>query len=232
MRRSNQRGHFNHGWLDTYHTFSFGDYHDPNYHRFHSLRVLNDDIVTPQNGFGMHPHRDMEIISYVVSGELEHRDSLGNTGVLRAGDFQVMTAGSGILHAERNSSAQEDLRIIQTWILPDTRGLTPHYQDRNQNGGTTEPGTSVIASNRDEPGALPIHQDARVLHVRLGAGDSEVFAIGAQRALWVQVVDGTIQVGNELLERGDGVGIENETSVEISANTPADLLVFDLATRS
>lgn len=228
IRKSEERGHLNHGWLDTYHTFSFGGYRDPKHVHFRALRVINDDIVAPGMGFDMHPHRDMEIITYVVSGTLQHRDSLGNVGTLTAGDFQVMTAGTGITHAEFNASADEELRIIQTWIIPAERGLTPQYADLHAADYASDDRVRVIASSRDE-GALPIHQDARVLHVKLAANETESIELGPGRAAWLQVVDGGVTVGDAELQRGDGLAIEDEAVVTITATADADLLIFDLA---
>ena len=227
-RPANERGHFNHGWLDTYHSFSFGDYQDPQHMGFRTLRVINDDVVQPGGGFDLHPHRDMEIITYVVDGALEHRDNLGNGGVIPAGGFQVMTAGRGIVHGEFNPSQNTPVRLIQIWIRPAERGLAPSYQDRP--GPIAAPADwDLVAAPDATDGALPIHQDVRLYHRRIAAGQSLRRELAAGRHAWVQVVDGAVTVNGTAAERGDGIALTDEAAVEIVAQREADLLLFDLA---
>lgn len=231
LRPAAERGHFDHGWLDTYHTFSFADYQDPQWMGFRALRVINDDVIAPDSGFGLHPHRDMEIISYVVSGRLAHRDTMNNGAILPAGGFQVMTAGSGLEHSEFNPSMTEPTRLLQIWIRPGRRGLTPRYQDRP--AFPRDAALQLVAAPADAPvpggTALPINQDAHVYHARLSAGESARHALRADRAAWVQIVDGRVRLSGLSLARGDGAAIEGVPGIELAADSPADLLLFDLA---
>lgn len=239
IRRAAERGHFNHGWLDTYHTFSFGDYRDPAHMGLRSLRVINDDIVQPGAGFGMHPHRDMEIITYVVSGAIAHRDSLDNGETLAAGSFQVMTAGSGIVHAEFNPSSDAPVRIIQTWIRPSARGLTPSYQDRPADQAGPAGQWDLVAaggaisslpngSAAHTAAVLPIQQDAWVYHAVTPRAATLVHALARARAAWIQVVEGDVEVEGHTLHRGDGAAIENVEQITLRCSDGADILLYDL----
>ena len=228
VRRANDRGHFDHGWLNTSHTFSFGQYHDPAHMGFGPLRVINEDRVQPHKGFGEHGHRDMEIISYVLAGTLEHGDSLGSKGTLHHGDVQVMSAGSGIRHYEKNGSGEE-AHFYQIWIEPNAEGVTPRY-DQKRFPIADEPGRlHLIASPDGADGSLPIHQDARMLAGLLGKGQEVSVDLPEGRRAWVQIARGTVRVNGERLDAGDGAAVQGEPEVTITASGDAEVLVFDLA---
>src|ERR1019366_7734035 len=180
IRKSNERGHANHGWLDTYHTFSFADYYDPKWMGYRSLRVINDDLVMPGMGFGKHPHRDMEIISYVLSGALEHKDSMGNGRVIHAGEFQYMAAGTGVQHSEFNPSKTEPLRLLQIWIQPDKKGVAPRYAEKNYSAVPTG-NLQLVASKTGRDGSIAIHQDANLSFAKLDAGQAVKYPLAAER---------------------------------------------------
>lgn len=229
VRRSEDRGHFNHGWLDTYHTFSFADYHDPRFMGFRSLRVINEDVVQPGQGFGRHPHHDMEIITYVLNGELAHRDSLGNGAVIRPGQVQYMAAGTGIEHSEFNPSSDAPVHLMQIWIRPSQRGMQPRYEERNFPHGAESGSFTLLASPSGERGSITINQDARLSATTLRAGQTARLAIAPGRGAWVQVLSGEAALNGELLRAGDGAGIESETALEFTAKSDTEMLVFDLA---
>jgi len=224
-RRSNERGHFDHGWLDTYHTFSFADYHDPAHMGFRSLRVINDDRVQPGEGFGMHPHRDMEIITYVLSGALAHKDSAGGEGVLRPGEVQHMTAGSGIRHSEFNASQTEPVHLLQIWILPEKHGLRPGYEQRRFDID----GLRLVASHDGRNGSLRVHQDVDLYAGRPNTGQTVTHTLAPNRHAWLQVARGAVTLNGTELHAGDGAAISNEKHMEIRTAEPAELLLFDLA---
>jgi len=227
IRRSEERGHANHGWLDSHHTFSFADYFDPKHIQFHSLRVLNEDRVLGGQGFGSHPHRDMEIISYVVSGALEHKDSLGTKAVMRAGDVQRISAGTGVVHSEYNASAAEPVHFLQIWILPDERGVKPEYAEKSFRDAA--PGKlHLIASKAGRDGSLSIHQDADVSVARMNKGETLDYAFTDGRAGWVQLIDGSLTVNGEKLAAGDGAAVSGEDRVQFVAPDGAHFLFFDL----
>jgi redox-sensitive bicupin YhaK (pirin superfamily) len=230
-RPAHERGYANHGWLETRHTFSFALYYDPAHMGFGPLRVINDDRVAPGQGFGQHGHRDMEILSYIVDGSLEHRDTLGNGSVLRSGQVQLMSAGTGIKHSEFNASQDKNVRFLQIWVKPNQRGLKPGYQERSL---AAEPGLELIASPDGEGDAFILHQDARIHALRLGAGGCERYELKTGRALWVQAVEGTMQVlGDEShleVQEGDGLSIESEGVLEFKAGaTGVNALIFELS---
>lgn len=227
IRRSAERGHFNHGWLDTYHTFSFADYYDPQHIGFRSLRVMNEDRVAPSQGFGMHGHRDMEIVTYVLEGALEHKDSLGNGDVLRPGEFQRMTAGTGIRHSEFNPSATEPVHLYQIWIMPERNGLPPGYEQRPIEVAKSENRLLLVASPDGRDGSLTIRQDARLYLARLDAGKAVPHDIQPGRAAWVQVLRGGVTVNGQALTAGDGAALEGE-DVEIKGMQSAEVMLFDL----
>jgi redox-sensitive bicupin YhaK (pirin superfamily) len=228
VRKSEQRGHFDHGWLDTYHTFSFGDYYDPRFHQFRALRVMNEDRVKPGEGFGMHGHRDMEIVTYVLEGALEHRDSLGHGEVLRPGELQRMTAGTGIQHSEFNPSSTEEVHLYQIWILPERKGLTPGYEQRRL--PEAAPGALRLAASPDgADGSLTIHQDARIYLAATGSGQSVTHNLAAGRHAWLQVLRGSIDLGGETLRAGDGAAFSEVSSVNWSGRESAEVMLFDLA---
>ena len=229
IRRGQERGHFNHGWLNTYHTFSFSEYQDPAWMQFRSLRVMNEDVVQPSEGFGMHGHRDMEIITYVLSGQLQHRDSLGNGDVLTPGELQHMTAGSGIRHSEFNPSTSEPVHLYQIWLLPDRQGLTPSYQQTRFDPAEMADRFRLVASPDGSEGSLKIHQDARLYLATLQTGTEVEQALDAQRYAWVQTLRGEIELNGERLVAGDGAAINQVDRLRVVAQTPAEVLLFDLA---
>lgn len=229
VRKSADRGHANHGWLDTYHTFSFGDYFDRNHMGFRTLRVINDDKVAPGSGFGMHPHQDMEIITYMLDGELSHKDSMGNQKALKAGDVQRISAGTGILHSEFNASKTSTAHLLQIWIRPDRKGHTPAYEDRAFPVGASDNALLLLASGDGRNGSLKINQDASVFATRLGSGKALTHTLDTGRHAWVQVARGSLSVNGTALTAGDAVAISDEPTLTLSATTDAEVLVFDLA---
>jgi redox-sensitive bicupin YhaK (pirin superfamily) len=229
IRRSNERGHFDHGWLNTYHTFSFSEYYDPNWTQFRSLRVMNEDVVAPGQGFGMHGHRDMEIITYVLSGELEHKDSLGNGGVLTPGELQHMTAGSGIRHSEFNPSVSEPVHLYQIWLLPDRQGLPPRYEQTRFAPADMAGKFRLVASPDGSEGSLSIHQDARLYLATLDQGRNLQHVLSANRHGWLQVLRGAVDLNGEPLSAGDGAAISGVDQMQIVAGESAEVMLFDLA---
>lgn len=231
IRRSEDRGHFNHGWLDTYHTFSFARYQDPEWLGYRSLRVINDDRVAPGGGFGMHPHRDMEIVTIVLDGALEHQDSLGSGGVLRPGDVQAMSAGTGILHSEFNPSDNEPVHLLQVWIEPSEQRLKPRYDQRRFELERYSNRLQPIASPDGREDSLVIHQDAVVLRSRLSGDQPVAHDVDSNRHVWVQVARGTITANGERLETGDGAAVSTIDRLLLQAadGQAADVVLFDLA---
>lgn len=228
LRRAGQRGHFNHGWLDTYHTFSFADYFDPAYMGFRSLRVINDDRVQAGQGFGMHGHKDMEIVTYVLEGSLQHKDSMGNGSVIRAGELQRITAGTGVRHSEFNPSDKEWVHLYQIWLLPERKGLEPSYEQLAVSQG--KPGRfRLVSSPAGADGSLTIHQDARLYLASLLPGQAVDHGIERGRAAWLQVLRGNVQLLGNDLAAGDGVAVTDEKSVAVQAAVSAEVLLFDLA---
>lgn len=224
VRKADTRGHAEFGWLDSHHTFSFGSYHDPRYMGVSALRVINDDRVVPGAGFGAHPHRDMEIISYVLEGSIEHKDSLGSHSRLNAGELQVMSAGTGIVHSEFNPSATEGLHFLQIWIQPHTRSVEPRYE---QHDVSALRGLSLVVSPDGHDGSLRIHQDARVWLARLD-GETLVHDLPAGRTGYLQVARGTLTLNGVTLAQGDGATISGETRVVLDGGEGAEALLFDL----
>lgn len=229
IRRGSDRGHFNHGWLDTYHTFSFGDYFDRRHVQFGSLRVMNEDRVAPGQGFGMHGHRDMEIVTYVLSGALAHQDSLGNGETLRPGELQRMTAGTGIRHSEFNPSTDEAVHLYQIWLLPERQGLEPSYEQKAFPAEHRQGAWQLVASPDAENGSLKIHQDARLYLAELAAGSQLERAIDKNRQAWLQVLRGEVEVAGERLTAGDAVAVTEESSLALAAQTAAEVMLFDLS---
>jgi len=229
IRKAKERGHFDHGWLDTYHTFSFDQYHDPAHTHFRSLRVINEDSVAAAHGFPTHSHRDMEIITYILAGALEHRDSMGNGSVIRPGDVQRMTAGTGVSHSEFNPSPSEPCHLLQIWIMPNARNLTPGYEQKFFADDERQGKLRLIASPAGADGAVSINQDARVYASLLDAGQSLNHLIDQNRSAWLQLARGSVAVNNAQLSAGDGAAITKESSVEISAAEDSEFLLFDLA---
>jgi redox-sensitive bicupin YhaK (pirin superfamily) len=229
IRKSEDRGHFDLGWLDTYHTFSFDQYYDAAHMRFRSLRVINEDRVQPAHGFPTHSHRDMEIITYILSGALEHRDSMGNGSVIRPGDVQRMTAGTGVSHSEFNPSETEPVHLLQIWILPETNGLAPSYEEKHLSDEERRDRLRLIASQEGRDGSVTVHQDARLYATVLDAGKMLVHALAEDRYAWLQVARGTIRLNEMELAQGDGAAVRKENELRITAHDQAELLLFDLA---
>ena len=227
IRLNEDRGHANHGWLDTHFTFSFADYYDPAHMGFRALRVINEDTVAPGMGFGMHPHRDMEILSYVLSGELGHKDSLGSGGVIRHGEVQFMSAGTGIRHSEANPSATETTHLLQIWLLPNRMGLDPKYQQKVFPIQNQINRLHLIASRDGRNGSFLIRSDTEVYAGKFSAGTTLRQKLSGNHG-WLQVAAGNIDVDGHALRAGDGVAIEDEASTEIKAATDAEFLLFDL----
>ncbi|MFK7851905.1 MAG: pirin family protein [Akkermansiaceae bacterium] len=229
VRRSSERGHANHGWLDTHHSFSFADYYDPAHMGFRSLRVINQDKVAPGAGFPTHPHRDMEIFSYVVSGAIAHKDSMGNGRELRPGQVQLMSAGSGVTHSEFNPSKSDPLELLQIWIQPEFRGLKPSYTEWHPSTEAAEQSKVLVISKDGREGSATIHQDADIYRVRLKAGESISHDLGSGRGLWLQLIEGSLFDGSVTLEAGDAVSTETAGRIEFAANSDTEALLFDLA---
>ena len=228
IRKAEQRGHANHGWLDTWHTFSFASYFDPEHMGFRSLRVINDDTVMGGGGFGTHPHRDMEIITYVLSGALEHKDSLGNGAVMKSGEVQHMTAGSGVQHSEFNHSDTDPLHFLQIWIVPEKKSLPPGYEQKSF-ASELKPGRLVpVATHSGRDGSLKINQDVDLLIAKLNPGDKTHYDLIPGRHAWLQVAEGKVRLGNLELKAGDGAAISDEKALDISGREKAQVLLFDL----
>jgi quercetin 2,3-dioxygenase len=228
VRKSDERGHADHGWLNSYHTFSFAGYHDPKHMGFRSLRVINEDRVAPGQGFGEHPHRDMEIVSYVLEGALQHRDSMGNGSVLRPGDFQRISAGTGVQHSEFNPSKAEPVHFYQIWLLPSQRGLSPSYEQRSFSADEKHNQLRLVASPDGHADSLTIHTDASVLLGQLDAGASVTHRLGPDRHAWIQVMRGQVSIGETELNEGDAAAVSQTPELRLSAVAPAEIMVFDL----
>jgi redox-sensitive bicupin YhaK (pirin superfamily) len=229
IRPAEERGHADFGWLKSRHSFSFGQYHDPRHMGFGPLRVINDDRVAPGAGFGMHPHRDMEIITIVLDGALEHKDSLGTGSVIRPGDVQKMSAGSGIRHSEFNPSPTEPVHFLQIWIEPAELGVTPAYAQAHFPASERQGRLRLVASPDGSDGSLPLHQDARLYRTRLAPGETVGHTTTAERRLWLQVATGSVALQGTTLGAGDGAAIEGETSLELTGIEDSEVLLFDLA---
>lgn len=228
LRKAENRGHANHGWLDSYHTFSFAGYYDPEHMGFRSLRVINEDRVDPGHGFGSHPHRDMEIISYVVEGALAHQDSTGGSSTIQAGEVQVMSAGTGILHSEFNPSKTDRVHFLQIWLLPDRKGVTPGYSQQLFSNEEKQGTWRLIASPEGRDASLTIHQDVDLYATRLQTGDRLEKSL-RHRYAWVQIIKGGGLLNGQLLEAGDGIALNEIDSVILEANSDLEALLFDLA---
>lgn len=228
VRKSEERGHFNHGWLETYHTFSFADYYDPREMGYSVLRVINEDRIEPGRGFGMHGHRDMEIITYVLSGALEHKDSMGNGSVIRAGNVQRMSAGSGVRHSEFNPSREQPVHLLQIWIEPEVSGISPSYEEKRFDEAGKRGRLRLIASRDGREGSVTIHQDAYLYASILDGAQALVHRPAPGRRLYVHVARGALEVNGTPLRAGDGAKIEDETAVELERAREAEILLFDL----
>ena len=228
IRKAADRGHANHGWLDTYHTFSFASYADPQHTRFRALRVMNEDIVAPGQGFGTHPHQDMEIVTYVLEGALEHQDSMGNGEVLRRGEFQRMSAGSGITHSESNPSSEEPVHLYQIWLFPAQKGLAPSYEQKYFAESERHNRLRLVASPDARDGSLRIHQDVRILLANLEEGRRVVHQIESGRHAWLQVLRGAVTLNDQPLSTSDGAAVSDVDTLGIVADLPAEVMLFDL----
>ncbi len=227
IRKSNERGCTDLGWLKSFHSFSFGEYHDEQFPGFRSLRVINDDRVAPGMGFGAHPHRDMEIISYVIEGELKHQDSMGNGSLIQAGQFQKMSAGSGVVHSEFNPSKENPVHFIQICIVPDKKGLAPEYQELSVKKLKQE-SLMLIAQKDIDSRTIRIHQDVRFYFGNLTSDQSYDFLIERNRGAWVQMIKGNMKLNDSTLESGDGAAVENVSRLNFKATAHSQFLLFDL----
>jgi quercetin 2,3-dioxygenase len=232
VRPSEARGHFDHGWLNTFHTFSFADYNDPKHTHFRELRVINEDTVQPGGGFGTHPHRDMEIITYILQGALAHKDSMGTGSTIRPGDVQRMSAGTGVLHSEFNHSPDELVHLLQIWIFPEKRGLKPSYEQKTFSNEEKLNRLRLVASPDGGEGSVTIHQDVRLYAGLLEAGKSVKHDLADGRGAWIQVTSGAVDVNGKRLSAGDGAAIEDEKQLEVTGQGEqgtSEFLLFDLA---
>jgi redox-sensitive bicupin YhaK (pirin superfamily) len=229
VRKSAERGRANHGWLDSRHTFSFADYYDPKHMGFRALRVINEDRVNPGQGFGTHAHRDMEIISYVLEGQLAHRDSMGTGSVIRPGDVQRMSAGTGVRHSEMNPSATAGVHFFQIWILPERQGIEPSYQQKAFEDAEKRGRFRLVAAGDGRDGAITVHQDVDLYAGLFDGGDRASVSLRPGRHAWIQVARGEITVNGQVLDAGDGAAVSDETALAIVVSAPAEVLLFDLA---
>lgn len=229
IRRSDQRGHAQHGWLDSRHTFSFADYRDPEHMGFRALRVINEDRVQPAAGFGAHPHRDMEILSYVLEGGLAHKDSLGTGSLIRPGDVQRMSAGTGVTHSEFNASSTEPVHFLQIWLLPERQGIPPSYEQKHFDADAKQGRLQLVASRDARQGSLTVHQDVAVYDGLLEAGERAEVSLGKGRHAWVQVTRGSVKLNGQTLQAGDGAAVSAEPALTLEGVQKGAVLVFDLA---
>jgi redox-sensitive bicupin YhaK (pirin superfamily) len=229
IRHASERGQSRYSWLESYHTFSFAGYHDPRHMGFHDLRVINEDRVQPGGGFGTHSHRDMEIISYVIEGALEHKDSMGNGSIIRPGELQMMRAGTGVTHSEYNHSKTDLVHFLQIWVIPDKEGLEPAYDQREFSADERRGRLRLVASPDGSEGSVRVHQDLSLFATLLEDGESLQHVLPRARHAWVQVVKGDLAVNGVQLSAGDGLGITEESSLELVASTGSEVLLFDLS---
>ncbi|MGY8769773.1 MAG: pirin family protein [Pirellulales bacterium] len=228
LRKSEDRGHMSHGWLDANHSFSFAGYHDPNNMGFRSLRVMNEDRIAPGQGFGTHPHNDMEIVTYVLEGALQQKDNMGNGEVLTPGEFQRMSAGTGITHSEFNPSATEPVHLYQIWLKPSQKGIAPSYEQKRFDDAGMNNQLRLVASPTAEAGSLAIHQDARIYLSRLDENQSVQHTLASGRYAWLQVLRGSVSLNGQSLSTSDGAAISDATRLEITAESSAEIMLFDL----
>lgn len=224
-RKAQERGHANHGWLDSYHTFSFANYYDANFMGFSALRVINEDVIDAGQGFGTHPHKDMEILTYVLSGTVEHQDSMGNKEQIPAGEFQIMSAGTGVRHSEYNASQTEPLHLYQIWIIPEANGIEPRYDQRRFDNAQ---GRQLVLSPDARDGSLKVYQDMTLSRWAFTAGEEGSVTVDAGRRIWIQVVKGDIEVNGEKATTSDAFAIWDETALTLTASSDAEILLFDL----
>lgn len=225
VRKAEERGHANHGWLDSWHTFSFANYYDANFMGFSVLRVINEDVIDAGQGFGTHPHKDMEILTYVLSGTVEHQDSMGNKEQIPAGEFQIMSAGTGVRHSEYNASSSEPLHLYQIWIIPESTGIEPRYDQRRF---ADVQGRQLILSPDARDGSLKVYQDMTLSRWVLKAGESDSVTLDAARRIWIQVVKGDVQVNDQPVTTSDALAIWEESALTLKASSDAEILLFDL----
>ncbi|KML64837.1 pirin family protein [Pectobacterium peruviense] len=225
LRQAQDRGHANHGWLDSWHTFSFADYYDPDFMGFSALRVINEDFIEGGQGFGTHPHKDMEILTYVLSGAVEHQDSMGNKEQVPAGEFQIMSAGTGIRHSEYNASKDEQLHLYQIWIIPEKTGLTPRYEQKRFD---VLQGRQLVLSPDAREGSLKVFQDMTLWRWALKAQEQAEYQIQADRRVWVQVVRGSVEINGQKAETSDAFAVWDETAISVHASEDSEILLFDL----
>lgn len=228
IRRANERGHANHGWLDTYHTFSFADYHDPNHMGFSVLRVINEDFIAGGGGFQTHGHRDMEIISYVAKGALEHKDSMGNAGVIRPGEVQRMSAGTGVRHSEFNHSKDEAVHLLQIWILPDQEGRQPGYEQKSFSEKFKDNELTLVAAKNGRNGSVSMNQDVDMYVLKSEAAGHKKFTLHPGRSAWLQVIHGEVIANENKLSKSDGVAISKEEALALSWTPQSEFVLFDL----
>jgi len=229
IRKAEARGRFDFGWLETHHTFSFGDYYDPSHMAFRSLRVINEDVVSPGRGFPTHGHRDMEIVTYIIKGALQHRDSMGSGSIIRRGDAQRMSAGTGVRHSESNPSKDEPVHLLQIWIMPEREGQPPEYEEKKFSDEEKRNRLRLIVSRDGEEGAVRIHQDAKIYASVLDEGKSVTHQLANGRHAWLQVAAGSVELNGTQLKHGDGAAISAENELSIVAREPSEVLLFDLA---
>jgi quercetin 2,3-dioxygenase len=229
IRKAEERGHFDFGWLNTYHTFSFGEYYDPRNMGFRSLRVINEDFVHAGRGFPTHGHRDMEIITYVLKGGLAHKDSMGNGSIIRPGDVQRMSAGTGVRHSEANPSQDESVHLLQIWLLPNQLNVEPSYAEKKFSDEEKRGRLRLVASPDGSDGSVSMHQDARLYASLLDAEQQVSYELAPDRHAWVQVARGTIEINGQALKQGDGAAISEERDLTIAGKEPSEILLFDLA---
>ena len=225
LRKANERGHANHGWLDSWHTFSFANYYDANFMGFSALRVINDDVIDAGQGFGTHPHKDMEILTYVLEGTVEHQDSMGNKEQVPAGEFQIMSAGTGVRHSEYNPSETERLHLYQIWIIPEKTGITPRYEQRRFDAAQ---GRQLVLSPDARDGSLKVNQDMELSRWALLKDEQGDYQIAAGRKVWIQVVKGSVSVNGTTATTADGLAIWDEQALSIHADSDSEILLFDL----
>jgi len=225
VRNAQERGHANHGWLDSWHTFSFANYYDANFMGFSALRVINEDVIAGGQGFGTHPHKDMEILTYVLSGTVEHQDSMGNKEQIPAGEFQIMSAGTGVRHSEYNASSSEPLHLYQIWIIPEKTGIEPRYDQRRF---ADVQGRQLILSPDARDGSLKVYQDMTLSRWVLKAGESDSITLDPTRRIWLQVVKGDVQVNDQPVSTSDALAIWEESALTLQASSDAEILLFDL----
>jgi len=228
IRKAEERGHFDFGWLNTYHSFSFGDYYDPKHTRFRTLRVINEDFVQPGHGFPTHGHRDMEIVTYILQGALEHRDSMGTGSIIRRGDAQRMSAGTGVTHSEANPSPDEPVHLLQIWIFPTEQNLQPEYEEKKFSDDEKRNRLRLIVSPDGSDGSVKIHQDARIFASLLDDGEEVVHSLDAGRSAWLQVAAGSVKLNDVALKQGDGAAVSHESQLRVTGEGPAEVLLFDL----